>query len=612
MKVDSEVVKKGILVIGVFITTIGLALHLSIPGTTRSGFPVNVSPTEMTIENIQVSNSIGYEFGIELIGPEQIQGFDTSAYLLDSFQYADYLSGTLLNETDVLISLVGGGRGFFEMTLTEDLNLYLIVTSNHNETIPWSYYYYILPATFYPTFTMAFAGAFFTITGLAWFYSGWKRWALTALGIQSIFFFVRVFTLSTYSLNLPDIFWDFIHTELYNDYQYFYLSWIPRLWEGAWAYSADLAVYLYPPLWIYTVGLLGSTPSWFPGLILFTFNAATGVVIYRIMMELTGNDMQSRIAMILYMLNPFTIFYGAFMWLNPTPYVFFVTLSFYLALKEKAAYSIATLALATLYKQFAVIFFPIIVILLVKQKVDIPLKSKFFLFLKQTVIYTSIVGLVSLPFLIVSPNEFLNQMLLWNTGAYNRLVVFIPESWMTVHANTFFLWLGFPSWFIEPVAFLLSNYVFLILCGFLIYGGFSFWKPRFEKGKEKVRNQSAFMKAILWSFVAVMSVQLFYPRGAYKFYLLALTPFMALLFDYKDLELSSKKQFTFQNHHILPILLSWAIFLCYRFVYFWLLGAWVLFYLYRSGDLSRISTGIVGQFKRNERQPAELEDIYTE
>ncbi len=40
MKVDSEVVKKGIIVIGIFITTIGLTLHLSIPGMTRSGFPL--------------------------------------------------------------------------------------------------------------------------------------------------------------------------------------------------------------------------------------------------------------------------------------------------------------------------------------------------------------------------------------------------------------------------------------------------------------------------------------------------------------------------------------------------------------------------------------------
>ncbi|MFW9794446.1 MAG: hypothetical protein ACFFEE_09095, partial [Candidatus Thorarchaeota archaeon] len=73
MKVDSEVVKKGIIVIGIFITTIGLTLHLSIPGTTRSGFPVNVSPTEVTVETIHVSNSFEYEFGIELMGPDLIQ-----------------------------------------------------------------------------------------------------------------------------------------------------------------------------------------------------------------------------------------------------------------------------------------------------------------------------------------------------------------------------------------------------------------------------------------------------------------------------------------------------------------------------------------------------------
>jgi hypothetical protein len=607
---DPTGIKKCVIIIGVFVTITGLGLHLAVPGTTRSGFPVDSEPMSITVENLHVPNTGGYGFGIDLMGPEQIDFNETTAHLLTVDQYNDFQSGTPLNETGTLISLLNGGRDSFEMILTEDLNVYIVVTNEGKSTVPWTYYYYVLPATYYPTFTIAFVGAFITVIGFTWYYNGWKRWFLAALGVQSLLFFIRVFTLSTYSLNLPDIFWDLIHTELYNDYQYFYLSWIPRLWEGAWAYSADLAVYLYPPLWIYTVGLFGSTPSWLPGLVLSAFNAATGILVYKIAFRLTEDDTRSKIAMMFYMLNPLTLFYGAFMWLNPTPFVFFMMLSFYLVLTQKEEFAIAALAIATLYKQFAVIFFPILVIFLIKRKTGLRFKNKFAIFLKHTAIYSGIVGLVSLPFLIASPTEFLNQLIFWNTGNYDRLTIFIPDSWMTVHANTFFLWLGFPTWLTDFIALLIINYVFLIFCGILIYGGFTFFMS--EEINEEDRFKSLFMKAILWGFIAVMSVQLFLPRGSYKFYLLALAPFAALLFDYKDLGLNLRTEFRFQRYHLFTILMSSVVFLCYRFVYFWILGAWVLLYLIKSEELSRISHSVLGFFKRPESDITELEEIYSE
>ncbi|MFX1561446.1 MAG: hypothetical protein ACFFBL_12725, partial [Promethearchaeota archaeon] len=70
--------------------------------------------------------------------------------------------------------------------------------------------------------------------------------------------------------------------------------WIPALWEGAWPYTlsaaSQMSGYIYPPLWIYTVAALGSTPAWLPGLILFAFNMATGVVVFAISKELTGDE----------------------------------------------------------------------------------------------------------------------------------------------------------------------------------------------------------------------------------------------------------------------------------------------------------------------------------
>ncbi|NHI89223.1 MAG: hypothetical protein EAX87_06835 [Candidatus Thorarchaeota archaeon] len=609
-QIDWVGVKKVVILISLLIASTSLMLHLTSPGTTRSGFPAYIDPYSTSVQNLHLSNTVGYNFGIEIIGPEEIKTNGSSAYLLLPSQYNDYLNGTPLNETGALIGLTDGGKNSFETTLSDNLNLYLVFANEGNTTVFWEYYYYVLPISYYPTFLVAFTGAFIAIVGFTSLYTGWKRWFLAALGVQSVFFLIRVFTLSTYSLNLPAIFWDLIQIEPYNDYQYFYLSWIPRLWEGVWPYSADMVAYLYPPLWIYTVGMFGSIPSWLPGLILFTFNAATGILIYKIALKLTDDTIRSRFAMMLYMLNPFTLFYGAFMWLNPTPYVFFVTLSFYLALIEKEKLAVALMAVATLYKQFAVIFFPILVILFIKRGGNFNIKEKFFIFLKHSLIYSVIVGLVSLPFLMVSPTYFLSQVFPWNAEYYGRLIVFIPDSWMTVHANTFYLWLNFPKWFTDSIAFLLSNYVFLILSGVLVYGGFMFQKASGLDEQEK--KHSLFMKAILLAFIAVLCVQLFYPRGSYKFYLLALTPFLALLFDTKDLELRSRDTFNLQSHHFFSIIVSSAVFLCYRFIYFWLLGAWAVFYLSNSDSLKGLKNQLLRASNRKEISPANLEEINSE
>jgi hypothetical protein len=120
------------------------------------------------------------------------------------------------------------------------------------------------------------------------------------------------------------------------------------------------------------------------------------------------------------------------------------------------------------------------------------------------------------------------------------------------------------------------------------------------------------MKAILWSFITVMSVQLFYPRGSYKFYLLALVPFIALMFDYNNLELRLRTQYKFQRGHLFGILISLVIFLCFRYVYFWFLGAWSIFYLIKSGTLSQITSRISRIFGTKDGHLIELEEIYSE
>jgi hypothetical protein len=581
--------QKTLIVIGIAISIIGLSLHFAVSGTSRSGWALIVDGSSSSTRNIAVVlGGTEFQFSIEILGPELVDQENTSTYLVTASEYARFLSGVSIDDLDALLHLTDEARGTYEVTASE-IDLYLIAVNENTFALAWGYYYVVLPPNYFQTLIFGFAGIFIANLSLAWFLSGWKRWLSVGITVNLALFFVRIFTLANYSLGLPDIFIDLIHVELYNDYQFFYLGWVPNLLEGTWAYSDGLANYLYPPLWIYTVSIFGNSPSWLPGIPLFALNVATGYLVYVIVKVLSNSEKRSILAMMFYLLNPFTLFYGSFMWLNPTPFVFFTLLSFYLALKNMHTYSIATIAIATLYKQLAVVFFPILVILLIRRERNARISTVLSKFLKSTLIYTVIIGIVSLPFLIVSPDHYLNQMLFANTGNYERLRVFIPDLWMPVHLNTFFLWIGAPVWFTDIIAWLLINYIFLGLCGIIVYGLFAKYNPEtVDSENAKIRYKELFTKALLWGLVAVICIQLFYPRGAYKFYLLALSPFLAILFDYKDLQFKNESSFVFKKHHLFPLVMSWLIFACYRFVYFWLVGALVLIYLWKSGEISRI------------------------
>jgi hypothetical protein len=597
---DRRNIQRCMIVLGIVIAAAGFALHFSMPGTTRSGFNVIVEGSGHAVDHIFMGlGDADYEFGIEMLPPEQNIAENTTGYLLIEAEYEKYVSGTPIQDIEALLVFGSGERTSYETSLTTELDLYIVFFNYGQDSVSWTYYYIILPSGFYPTFTLGFLGLFIVMIGVGWSLEGWKKFFVIGTSINLVLFFIRTFTLASYSLGLPDIFEDLIHVELYNDYQFFYLSWVPSLREGAWAYSSDLAIYLYPPLWIYTVSILGSVPSWLPGVPLFVFNVGTGYFVYMIANSLTNDKRYPIYAMMLYLLNPFTLFYGSFMWLNPTPYVFFTMVAFYLAVTDREEMSIASIAVATLYKQLAVVFFPILSIALLKRQPGRRFFDNVRGFLKHTAIYAGIIFLVSIPFLLVSPVQYLNQILLWNTGGYETLRQFIPDLWMTVHLNTFFLWLGMPGWFTDAIAFLLANYVFLIICGIVVYGTFAIFKPNLTTEEDRSgRVRQLVTHALLWGFVAVMCVQLFYPRGAYKFYLLALAPFISVLYDYRNLELSQSIG-GFEKHHLVPLVISWIVFVCYRFVYFWILGAWLLFYLWKSGNLSRI----VGGFRLLIRPP---------
>jgi Gpi18-like mannosyltransferase len=535
-----------------------------------------------------------------------------SAYLVSAGEYVRFESGTPLNELEYIAEFVGSPMYEWETTITDDLDLYMFILNNNTYQVFCGYNYSILPSTFYPSLTVGFAGVFVTLLGLAWFLKGWKRFFASGVCINLLFFYIRIFTLAGSSSGFPDLFgipffFDWL-IEPYNDYRFFYIRWIPGLWEGAWPYTLDAASqmsgYIYPPLWIYTVAALGSTPAWLPGLILFAFNMATGAVVFAISKELTGDERRSIFAMLLYLLNPITFFYGSYLWLNPLPYVFFVTLSFYLVLKQKPILSVASMAIAVLYKQFAVLFFPLLVLLLIKDNVKVDIRTALINFFKYSIIYAGIVLLASLPFLIVDLDAYIQRVLIIGYPP-ELLMSFTPSPGWPISFNTFFLIIGTPGFITTGLAYLLAYNVLLGLSCFLIFIAFSRYKLDDPTDSMTVVNRTHILmkQALFWCIIIVLVIQLFYPRGAYKYYLTILIPFISILFDHRDLELVSTEPFSFQRTHLIPVIVSAVVVLCFRLIYFWILIVWLLFYLRKSGRwISRRSQDTISSLQAEDHQ----------
>ncbi|MFW9918612.1 MAG: hypothetical protein ACFFED_03365 [Candidatus Thorarchaeota archaeon] len=582
---QSSSIKKSLIVIGLIISIVGFGAHFINPGSSYSKIGTLVSPYGTAAIHVDAYTTGGnYAFRLDVLGPEIGRTPQFEVFLIDFSQYSLYQSGTSIEDLDILFSFSNQSRGTYTDTVTF-VDSYLVILSYENKTYSWNAYYSLTPDTHFPTLLIGFTGLLVILVGCAIFFEGWKRYFCLGVSINVVFFIIRTFTLVSYSLGLPDIFNTTFHVEMYNDYQYFYLSWIPQLLEGSYPYGGDLYYYIYGPLWIYIVSIFGYIPSWLPGVPLFIFNMATGAVVQKIVLNLSGDEKKSIFAMMIYLLNPITVIYGSFMWLNPTIYTFFCSLSFLFALEDKNRYAIGTLAIATLMKQFSVIFFPLLSLYLIK-KYQATMKEGIRQFFEYTIIYTMVVMIGSLPFLIIDAEGYLFWMILGNTGSVERLMVFIPDLWMPVHFNTFFLWLGVPAWFTDIMAWLLIYYIPLIVCAIGLYGGYILFKPSVNDTDDfKLRSKRLFTQLIILAFLAVLCVQLFYPRGSYKFYLLTLMPFAAVLYDIKDFQFSSNDSFRFHPFYLFTLVMTFAVFFWYRFVYFWILALWGLFYMYLNRNM---------------------------
>ena len=84
-----------------------------------------------------------------------------------------------------------------------------------------------------------------------------------------------------------------------------------------------------------------------------------------------------------------------------------------------------------------------------------------------------------------------------------------------------------------------------------------------------------------------------------------LMPFLAVLFDYNDLTLTNASPFEFRKRHWFIIIITTAIFLCLRYLYFWILIAMILFYLYKRGYITTTVNSVKRIISKSQREAAD-------
>ncbi len=572
--------------IGCFI--IGLIFNLPSTDVGRTETTINLNPGDHSIE-VLTSNLNPKEYGlnIQLYGSLYFTS-NTTILVINSTEYQRYGEGVHPANLTAFLEITGNyvpasEQLNFQKTFTiSTFEFIAIVIINHETSQIHGYVsniYSITTPIYFLGVIMMIIGCIVSLSAGACYFIGWKRYFIIGVEVSTIFFLIRIgiFPILPENFNMLSIL-NLFDIEIYRDFEYYYCLWAELFREGHWLFSGIYGGYSYGPLFMLALGVFSfiPIPLWSIAIPLLISTIGTGFLVYKIAKKITKNDNYGIIAMLLYFLNPFTLLYGSFGWLNPPLFVFFILLTFYLILQQKYGWAILSLGISTMFKQFAIIFFPIILILILRTKKNSKLSGQFKDLFIYAFEYFGIIFIISLPFLIVNFNIYIQKFLLGGADiSFDYLTTLYRSPGAMVHFNTFFLLIGAPDIITNVIAFLLKYY---ILFGACLLGINLFLLLYSPKEADKSYKNELYKLSLFLSIFIIFAFQIFYPRGSFKYYLILLAPFISILFGAKIKE-ESKESFSFKLINLVPTVISWIIFFFNRFLYFWIIIAWMMGYI---------------------------------
>jgi hypothetical protein len=212
--------------------------------------------------------------------------------------------------------------------------------------------------------------------------------------------------------------------------------------------------------------------------------------------------------MLLFGLSPVTLWWGDYMWLSTPIHTFFLVLAFYCMLDGRLRWAAFWIAIATMVKQTAGLLLPVVLMLELSRD------------WKRVPISLGIMGAVgitlSMPYLVLYPMEYLSAVAS-GMGGYWMEALPLPTYPVPVSVLAWYLPPGVRDILIAAVYYgipFIVSVTALWVITWLID----------DQDSQQYRQQLLVLTILL-----SLAMHTFFPRGIYKYYLIAFLPFLVLL-----------------------------------------------------------------------------------
>lgn len=359
------------------------------------------------------------------------------------------------------------------------------------------------------------------------------------LAVRLLLFVVAAYTYTHFGWQRLLLGWDW-NMEGFLDYIFWYVSggedpqenhgFTQLFLSGELPYRDWGAAYNMTPLFLFMLAPFWALPLgvWGPAIPIVICDALIGVAIYGIGKTLFHDEKKAKLAGIFAALAPVNLFYVDYLWLNPGIFTFFAIASLYYLLNDKHDTSAILLGLAVMSKQVAVIFSPFVLLLVLRNRGRYGL-------LRYFLIFTAICAVISAPFLVIYPNEYINMLRSRAPRPVTGVYAF-PKFNETVSLTALLQYYQIPDKIIGYLGWVINTYIMFILALVLVV--LSLEQETRVKGADSQESSTFFF----FSAFAAMTIMIaLFPLGVYKYYMVSLAPFWALYSVEAGYELSSRK-----------------------------------------------------------------------
>ncbi len=388
--------------------------------------------------------------------------------------------------------------------------------------------------------------------------------------------------------------------EGYSDHSFFYQHWGHNVLNGVLPYRPEFGylerdgvvnengIFIFPPLY----AMICATGAFLHpylgiGVLLSAFGYLTALPVYGIAKEFSQNRHVGEVAALTYLLSPLVLYYVDYIWLNPSPFMFFFFSGFYLLIRGKRHWGTLAIVTAALIKQTAwFLGIPLVIYLLVRSRKPgedvrveagldaegklkkshddfISIISRVFdlpRFTKSVILVVAFAGAILLPFFLAQPN-MIDYILLAGGGFRLDSFTELPGYGSPMRFQVLPVVLGLPE-LAELLDFLIFN-SFILWFGVAVFAVLMLLEPK------KSDKQVVYLRRLLFITMLLMFwVHLMGPRGVYKYYFALFAPFFSI-FSSTGMVTGKSETVRFSpSMLIMPVLFSALIFIPPRNIYF--------------------------------------------